>query len=343
MPSDPWKKLPSPHAGPRAVIGNAAQKLQAKVKAQKIDWPEPGDPLEGAGPGEWQHKAMADETGFLPKVCPVRPLGFEGENYFFEDTKGQVFCTGTAAFGVERIQKLFSGHEKFLYWAWPAKEAKKLRIDPGFKAERVRRDLYAAADARGPWNMVDMVRGRGAWLDGDGRLVLHCGEYLYIDGALEPTGDRGEHFYVRRPSALVPWSEPVDVDDNPAVELFNAFATWNLVRGDVDALLLLGWIGVALMGAALNWRPSAFIVGGAGTGKSELQKLIRQVLGRSMISSTNATEAGLYQQVGHDSLPIGIDEMEGEDAPAQNAKIIKMARDAASGSLRIRGGADHKG
>ncbi|MEM7303880.1 MAG: hypothetical protein AAF468_22630, partial [Pseudomonadota bacterium] len=47
--------------------------------------------------------------------------------------------------------------------------------------------------------------------------------------------------------------------------------------------------------------------------------------------------------VGHDSLPIGIDEMEGEDAPAQNAKIIKMARDAASGSLRIRGGADHKG
>src|SRR5690606_32357795 len=107
-----------------------------------------------------------------------------------------------------------------------------------------------------------------------------------------------------------------------------------------------GWIGVALMGAALEWRPSIFVVGDAGTGKSELtgrRGLLRAVLGRSMLSTTNASEAGLYQIVGHDSLPIAIDELEGDEGVEQAQKIIKMARDAASGSIRIRGGQDHKG
>ena len=89
--------------------------------------------------------------------------------------------------------------------------------------------------------------------------------------------------------------------------------------------------------------PIITIFGDAGTGKSQLLKLLKAILGRLMISTTNPSEAGLYQLVGHDALPIGIDELEGEDGQAQAQKIIKMARDAASGSIRIRGGQDHKG
>jgi hypothetical protein len=48
------------------------------------------------------------------------PLGYEGENYYFVDTAGQVFSTGDKALGVERMQKLFMGAEDFLCWAWPA-------------------------------------------------------------------------------------------------------------------------------------------------------------------------------------------------------------------------------
>jgi DNA replicative helicase MCM subunit Mcm2 (Cdc46/Mcm family) len=86
-----------------------------------------------------------------------------------------------------------------------------------------------------------------------------------------------------------------------------------------------------------------FFVGDAGTGKSELHRVLKAILMRGLISTTNATSAGLYQLVGHDSLPIAIDELEGEDAPGQSQQIIKMARDAASGSVRIRGGANHQG
>jgi hypothetical protein len=122
--------------------------------------------------------------------------------------------------------------------------------------------------------------------------------------------------------------------------------SWNFERGDLDRMFLLGWIGIAMLGGALAWRPSIFVSGDAGTGKSSLvgaTGLLRAVLGRMMISTTNASEAGLYQLVGHDSLPIAIDEMEGDEAPEQTQRIIKMARDAASGSIRIRGGQNHKG
>lgn len=316
-------------------------KAAVRGKRSPARWPDKGMPYEGILPGAWRQTDRLDDTGHLPEDCPVRPLGYDGERRYFVDTAGQIFNTDGKAMGVERLQLLFAAHEGFLLWAWPS--FSKERTVTNFKAEEARRDLYAACYERGPWSMTEQVRGRGAWLDDRGRLVLHCGELLYVDGKAEGTGELGEHFYVRRPKAIEPWHQPVEGDKNPAVDLIKALRTWNFVRGDVDAFLLLGFIGVAFMGAALDWRPSAFLVGDAGCGKSELQKLIKAVMGRFMISTTNATSAGLYQIVGHDALPIGIDELEGEDNAKQAADIIKMARDAASGSMRIRGGANHQG
>lgn len=343
-----------------AHIGGAVSKLElatappsAKRPSRRRGnrWPAKGMAYDGVMPGAWKEEGPLDETGHLPADCPVRPLGYNGEDYYFVDTKGQVFCSGTNALGVERVQKLFSRNEDFLTWAWPAFGKGKNPKVTGFKAEEVRRDLYAACDARGPWTPTDRVRGRGAWLDRDRGLVLHCGEYLWVTdgkqgGRLEETGELGDHFYVRREASLVPWDQPVDDDINPAVEIFRHLDSWQFERGKVDAMIALGWMGVAMLGAALDWRPSIFVVGDAGTGKSELtgkKGYFRQLLGRSMLSTTNASEAGLYQIVGHDSLPIAIDELEGDDNPEQAQKIIKMARDAASGSVRIRGGSDHKG
>lgn len=326
-----------------AVTGGARARIDvAQQRNKTTQWPKPGDAHRDIVPGAWKTEGFFDDTGELPEGCPIRPLGYEGENYYFVDTKGQVFNTGDKALGVERIQKLFSRYENFLVWGWPS-FGKGGKTITGFKAEEVRRDIFAAADKRGPWSPTELVRGRGAWLSSDGKLVLHCGEYLWMDSRLEDTGEVGEHFYVRRPAGIVPYAGEVGSDDNPAPMLVEALRTWNFERGDTDVMLLLGWLGVAMMGAALDWRPSVFLVGESGTGKSELHKLLKQVAGRGMVSTTNATEAGLYQIVGHDSLPICIDELEGEDGIEQAQKIIKMARDAASGSVRIRGGADHKG
>lgn len=278
---DPWAISHTPRANAAiaakaqktkvaAVIGEGVKKLEIAGRRERVRWPAPGQPFQGIMPGDWREQGFTDDTGHLPMNCPIRPLGYEGENYYFEDTSGQIFNTGDKALGVERIQKLFAGHEDFLYWAWPAKEPKKMAADPGFKSERVRRDLFAAARIKGPWSMTDQVRGRGAWKGEDGRLILHCGDFLWIDGELHDTGDHGEFFYVRRPRALLPFGERVTPELNPAPEIFEHLRTWNFARGDVDCMLLLGHIGVSLMGAALDWRPSVFITGSQGTGKSAL-------------------------------------------------------------------------
>lgn len=349
----PEKRKVSPLGSKRQrdVTGLIDEKLAAlelKQKRNERHWPAMGGAYDGIQPGRWSTEGELDETGLLPKDCPVKPLGYEGETFYFIDTMGQVFSTGGKAMGIERSQILFAGNEEFLYWAWP--QFAKGGGVRGFDNNMLRRDLFAACRERGPWSPSDMVRGRGAWLDETGRLVLHCGELLYVAGEggsageFRDTGEHGEFFYPRRPRAATPWKHPIeDVDDNPAVHLVDVFRSWNFVRGDVDVMLMLGWFGVALMNAALQWRPSIFLVGDAGTGKSSLQNVIKEIMGRSMVATTNATSAGLYQLVGHDALPIGIDELEGDDAGGQAEQIIKMARDAASGSMRIRGGADHKG
>lgn len=328
----------------RGIILGAHNKLQRKIDERQTVYPPRGGELDGLAPGKWLPEGVFDDTGHLPYNCPVRPLGYDGEDYYFEDTMGQVFNTGTAALSVERIQKLFAGHEAWVDWAFPAYD-KKGKVT-GFKAEMVRRALYAACRERGAWSPSDMVRGRGAWRDPQGGLILHCGEHMWINGEILPTGEYGDHLYVRRPRSMTPWPDPVLPADNPAPRIVEILGTWNMGRGIVDAVLLLGSIGVSMLGGALDWRPSLMIVGDAGVGKSELtgkHGLLKAILGRMMVSTTNATEAGLYQLVGHDSVPIAIDELEGEDGIDQAQKVIKMARDAASGSVRIRGGQNHKG
>jgi hypothetical protein len=102
-------------------------------------------------------------------------------------------------------------------------------------------------------------------------------------------------------------------------------------------------MAAAVMSGALRWRPSVFLVGDKAVGKSTLQNLMKMILGESVIKTDDTTEAGIYQRLGMDALPVQIDELE---AGADNRKVmavVNLARIAASGGLRLRGGQDHKG
>lgn len=186
-----------------ALIDSAVGQLHVAEKRKALRWPKRGEKLEACAPGEWEKDGFVDETGYLPWCSPVKPLGYSGEDFYLLDTMGQVFNTGTAALGVERLQKLFAGHEAFLDWAWPRFDDKgKVK---GFAAEQVRSALFAACRERGAWSSSDVVRGRGAWRDSNGDLVIHCGEHLWVKGKLQEAGELGDYLYIRRPKALVPW------------------------------------------------------------------------------------------------------------------------------------------
>lgn len=355
-------KLP----GVRAVIADAQRDL-ARQRRRRNDPP----PLEARGEpatraGQW----TPDRLG-LPKEdpSPVTMLGREGEVYHLIDSDGQFRSMAASDFSHSGIQALFSATPHYPEWAWPRlggrknidleeafaevdedeggkKKRPQVRIE-SFKDDDVRKSLFRAASLRGLFNPHDRLRGRGAWTDRGGNLLYHAGEDLWVSegGKLKEigTGLHYGHLYPRLSPVPAPWSVEVGPADNPARELVTAFRTWSWERPDVDPLLLLGWIGVALMGGALRWRSAVFLTGDKGTGKSTLQDLVKAVLGEAVVTTAQTTAAGIYQLMRHDSRAVAVDEIEASADNRRQMSVIELARVASSGALGLRGGADGTG
>ena len=73
-----------------------------------------------------------------------------------------------------------------------------------------------------------------------------------------------------------------------------------------------------------------------------MQLILKTVL-NDVIAVTNTTGAGIWQKLGFDTLPVMVDELEAEADNRQAEKVIKLAREAASGGAILRGGSDHQG
>jgi hypothetical protein len=311
--------------------------------------PEPGKPRDGVLPGQWTPGPLG-----LPPGCPVTPLGCVGGANYFLDPIGQL-AIYAKPYGQADTLDLFRGRHWFLYWAYPNKW--KSRPDPSgsgedklfpdsWKNERVREDLIAAATVLGAWSPSEKLRGRGCWLSDDGELIVHLGNRMLRAGV-----EVGHHnvvdgcVYPTRPAIMEPaGKELADLAVNQAARLRDLFATWNWERPHVNPHLLVGWIGVAFLGAALPWRANIYITGDAASGKSTLQNVLKGVLGDWLVKSADTTAAGIYQRVKTDSLAVSVDEFEAEGG--DNAKllnVLKLARRAASGDLMLRGGDRHQG
>jgi hypothetical protein len=294
--------------------------------------PEPSLPRDGVEAGKW-----TPDTSGLPPGCPVVPLGCSGNAGYFIDPIGQVQKI-EPPYGKGHLLGLFAGDDNFLGWAWPRWGKK--GID-GYAAEKAGACLVAACFAKGPWNEVERKRGRGAWLMRNGDIALHTGTCVWVKNRREEPGVIDDYVYPARPQLQLPWPEEVPDTANPAKLLRPLLNSWQWARPDVDPTLLLGWIGAAMIGGALPWRPAVYITGDKATGKSTLQGLIKELLGDYLIQAVDTTGAGIYQHIGCDSLPIAVDELEGESDTRKAKNVLKLARIAASGGLMLRGGDRH--
>lgn len=327
--------------GVRAEVSRAMR----RVKTVSFSDPLVGEPRNIDGkdvpPGQWSPGGDG-----LPPDCPVKPLGREGQMLHVVDAKGQLATLKPSAFGQAEISALFHDRQRFLYWAWPRFSAK--GAIEAWRAEKVREALYASAGWLPLFSAQDHVRGRGAWLD-KGALVYHSGDALHFPGAkkgpLKETapGLNGRTFYELLPAIPAPWPEAVDVAANPVREILAGLRCWNWERPEVDPILMLGWIGAALLSGALEWRPNVYVTGDKATGKSSMLNFVKAVLDEGLVKSADASAAGITQKLRHDALPVALDELEAEaDQRATNA-ILKLAKIASSGDGKLRGGADHSG
>lgn len=285
----------------------------------------------------------------LSPDAPVKCLGVTGNICFFLDAHGQLRALNAKDVSKATIASLFGPQIQMLWEIWPVKRI--LAGDPkpqtvGWDATRGQETMIGTCALNGLWKPQDHVRGRGAWSE-DGKLVVHTGGELHMsDGQVQRPGVIGRNVYPAATRSMVPARMDETLTPEEAVEeLLELFETWNWARS-IDPLLLLGWVISSLMAGALGIRPSVWITGEKGAGKSSLMGeggILHLLFGDGILMTANTTAAGLYQRIQFDSLPVAIDEIEAKRGNQKTEAVIELARQAYSGGMVLRGGADHEG
>jgi putative DNA primase/helicase len=103
-----------------------------------------------------------------------------------------------------------------------------------------------------------------------------------------------------------------------------------------SGLLIAGWVALAPICGALDWRPHIWLTAGSGSGKSAiLDRYLGPLLGDLALHvAGNTSEAGLRQTLRADALPVVFDEAESNERPDQQRmqSVLSLARVASSES-----------
>ncbi|MBB3386000.1 MULTISPECIES: hypothetical protein [unclassified Rhizobium] len=349
-------KIQSGKKAARAIFEDALASIDEQT--QRRD-PDPNLLRNGIKAGTWEGYPHDN----MPPDCPINVLGMKGETVYVIAANGELH--EVSRWDHPTLVKLFSPYTNYLKWAWPAWT--KAKIDPETekviepKVDRVARDkaveaIITEAGRKGLFDPKDNVRGRGGWKAQD-KFIWHSGTMLWsvdveTDQENKAKGwklqasrpaDYDGFFYKRDSETLQPWRTPVSRQESPAHELLQSLRTWNWERPYLDPLLLLGWIGSAFLGAALDVRPIVFTTGGPGRGKTTLHNFIKAIFGAALYSTANTTAAGIYQNIGQDSRPVAVDELERKGNSFKEQAIIELARQSYSGAKLYRGGSNHEG
>jgi hypothetical protein len=262
---------------------------------------------------------------------PFRPLGFDhGIYYYLPNSGGQVIPLSAA----QHTKSHFLQLADLNWWL------------KGFGDERGRINWDSATNyvmgcciAQGVYDPC-RVRGRGAWADAD-RVIVHLGNRLVVDGRshviTNPPSTFNTYYFYENAKAIDGPGEQA-LDDATAQELCEIAMRF---RWESEALssLLLGWIVLAPVCGALNWRPHIWITGGAGTGKTTILKaFIKPLLGGMYEGATGGTtEAGLRGQLRSDAIPVVFDELEQNEQKDKQVvqNILALARIASSEGGKI--------
>ena len=271
----------------------------------------------------------------IPTTAPFVCLGFnEGVYYYQPDSTGQVISLSRSSHTGTNLLSL----APLPYWEalYPSKT--------GANWLAAASSLFVAQAAAGIFS-ADRIRGRGAWWDA-GRSVLHLGDRLLIDGATQPiTKAASSRFHYQRlasidlPEALAPLTDELGME---IIDIASRFH-WEV---PASGLLMAGWIALAPICGALQWRPHVWLTASAGSGKSAiLDRFIGPLLeSMALFPEGNTTEAFIRQQLRADAIPVVFDEAESnEKADRQRIQnILSLARVASSSGRGVigKGGAD---
>jgi len=188
----------------------------------------------------------------------------------------------------------------------------------------------------------NMIRGRGAWMDKK-VPVIHCGSHLIVGGVAKRFSDHKSKFIYEAGKELG-FNLVTPLKKHDAYKLVQMLDRLNWSR-PLEAKLLAGWVVIAPLCGALNWRPHLWLTGASGSGKSEIIKMFVKNFMREMFvdAQSETTEAGIRQFLRADALPVVFDEAESEDKKSaermQSVLNIMRASSTSDGGKIIKGSA----
>lgn len=304
----------------------ARSRLPQDVGADPEPTPPEPEPEQPTRPRKERKPPPSPDDITDPDHMPVRPLGYRhGHYYYLAARQRQVHEYSAGAHGPAGLLQL----APLSFWA-----------NTFAHGDTMKRDHWqAATDAmmrlceRAGIFDADTIRGRGCWID-KGRLVLNLGNRVLIDGAQTPF-DRLDSEYIYEADTRLPGpkGDPLTVAECKQIAEIAKRFNWEM---PASAALLLGWIVLAPICGALEWRPHIWLTGGTGTGKTTiLNKFVAPLLaGMDVKVQGNSTEAGIRQRLRADARPVIFDESETNDEreTVRVDSIISLVRQSSSDS-----------
>jgi putative DNA primase/helicase len=180
-----------------------------------------------------------------------------------------------------------------------------------------------------------LIRGRGCWIDG-GDVVYHAGDKLAVGGKSMPIPR-----YKSPQRAIYESGLSISIDtENPARNADSAqlITLCELLSFEQPLFgkLLAGWIALAPICGAMQWRPHIWITGASGSGKTWIMgNIVKPLVGGSAVFvQGNTSEAGIRGQLGSDALPVMFDEAEAENqrSGTRMEGVLELARQSSAES-----------
>lgn len=189
------------------------------------------------------------------------------------------------------------------------------------------------------------MRGRGAWIDNN-RIVYNLGNRLFVDNIIIDNFELIDSEYIYERGVAISDKLDIIASDENAKKLLDLIECLYF-SNSAHSALLAGFIALAPICGALEWRPHLWLTGGPGTGKSTVfEKIVFPVIGQfGLYVSLDTTAAGLREKIRSDGIPVIHDEAEAQDQDSKLKlqKKIELARQASSSNRTkvIKGSASH--
>ena len=292
-------------------------------------------------PEEPPKEGEEKEDGAPMGKLPFKVLGYSKDHntnklhyHIYCIGKGLMFSLATEELVEAKLLQLAS------LWDWlnvlPKKDLREVDWKAGANHIRV------CAENEGYVNLDDKMKGRGCWLI-KGELAAHLGgSVITKDDIYSP-----EEFSVKS-GLYFEKKEALEVNFNlraaNSQEALSSFEravlclNWqSYTAKQFNSKLLIGWCVAAPFSGALHWRPHIALTGNSQSGKTTaLKNIVMRAVPTLFVREGKTTEAGIRQELHNESLPVGLDELEGGKQDKNYTMTIesikKLARVASSES-----------